>query len=1558
MLLLVLYRLTSQAPALLKAFAFVASEDADTSPIVPVTIIPSLDGSYIAAYTPTSAAKHTVVVVMSTALEVQQFTTLYTAANAAGGSFSVTVAGHKTVPLAWDASADDIAEAISALPTGAATVTRTAAAAGAGYVYTVTFTEHVGDVPQLTVNSNLIGLASAPTVTTVTQGAAKHIKTTDAPLVNEVQTLTIGGGATGTFILHYRGEFTAPLTVGSGTLALDIETALQGLGIIGDVSVVETSAGSNVFTITFLPEPASPAAGSTMAHWLTYGDLPLITVTGAATPITVVETKAGVSPFSATVAPAELSAAHTTAVDQVGVADAAGLHTGQYGFPTSFTIQSRDKFGNRITTGPQKEVQIISVGMAAGNTAPLAGSFSVSYGSNSVSVPADTGILGVEALLEAISGVGAVTVTTDGVTTPTVSATTAAVQNDAYTVAVSAALAGEFVVGDWIRLCSTTGPVFTVEAVATAPSGLITLNMPFPNDSAAACAVYTDSNKSYRYIVTFDSALGDLPALTVDGSKLRDSAATPTAVGTTAAVSACDWNAVQTVTTTAPAAGNGALGGYFQLRYGKQITAQLRYDATAPQVQGALEALQGIATAATTVSAPVALARTWTVTVTAAGGAELLPIVAEGYLLTGSGSAVVAAAICPAGTAAGMTGAAWLVSLTDSAGERSVVGSASYTGSGLFTGVYTAPRTAVAPYELHIAEALSPGLLGQYWNNRWMYDDPVMERIDPRIDFVWDAATNITATGLDYISVLWSGWVQPTFSEDFKFTAKVNDGASLWIDDQLLFDNFQNDMGNADTGKFSTFSGVAVGLQADRLYNITMKYRENYGAAMARLSWESASQRSEVVPSHRLFYKAESIKASPFDVVPTARKPAAPAALTLEVTGWDELLADYEPPTDDGGAAVTAYKVEWWLTGDYGTKEQHTITLSANADGGTWQVRSPVTGALYPRTLPYNAAPAAVKAALEATAGVQQVTVTYNAGVYTVVFDAVDGALSAAVFAVNSGLTATAGGATSATTARTVLAVPGASVAAPAVVAATQKRITNLVPPSLPSAGFSVRVSARNSLGEWGPPSTTVSAIPMAAPATPATAELLIVPGSATALQVYWTAPASVYSSAVTAYTVEWSTSKDFGASAAAAAAADAAADTAAVVAAAPAVLSHTGTFPQTTRPGVFEYTITGLTPGAPVYVRVTATNGAGTGSAKATAPAAVTPMTAPDQLAAGGGVTMALMPASEAVSVKDSIQSLATQFAAPRSTGGAPVLDYLVEWWMAADSQRSEVQVISTGGPAGAYTGAFRLVYEGETTVYLHAAASEAEVEAALEALPSLRDVTVVRTAAPAPAAAGNEWSVTFNSEVPASALTVVSSTIMSGAVPVTPTVGAALAATKPGTKGSVSATITAIDISNAATTGSTTVAVTGGSAALVAGLWIALPDDMYLIESVNGAFTSITLAEAYTGAPVAAVTAAFGTTVTGRAPVSYKTAVVEGAAAAGLTLAALNVGEKYTVRVSARNAAGLALPRVASPAFLAPPRQAPAPPQSAQVFPAGATQLRVLWNAPESDGGSTVTK
>jgi outer membrane protein assembly factor BamB len=221
--------------------------------------------------------------------------------------------------------------------------------------------------------------------------------------------------------------------------------------------------------------------------------------------------------------------------------------------------------------------------------------------------------------------------------------------------------------------------------------------------------------------------------------------------------------------------------------------------------------------------------------------------------------------------------------------------------------VYKTPR--VGNYNLTVAKAKRGGLVGEYFNNRWMYGEAVMIRTDPMINFMWGAEHAITESGKDYISVRWTGYVLPTFSEVYDFSITVNDGVRLWVDDYLIIDQYENEVDDSD-GSIVFTASTASTLFANQLSSIKVEFRENTGIATAILSWSSASQPIEIVPGYRLFSDLEEIYGSPFMISPTARKPTLVQDVKLSINAWDEILVEFVPPIDDGGSDITSYTVE------------------------------------------------------------------------------------------------------------------------------------------------------------------------------------------------------------------------------------------------------------------------------------------------------------------------------------------------------------------------------------------------------------------------------------------------------------------------------------------------------------------------------------------------------------------------------------------------------------------------------------------------------------------------
>ena len=95
-------------------------------------------------------------------------------------------------------------------------------------------------------------------------------------------------------------------------------------------------------------------------------------------------------------------------------------------------------------------------------------------------------------------------------------------------------------------------------------------------------------------------------------------------------------------------------------------------------------------------------------------------------------------------------------------------------------------------------------------------------------------------------SARWTGRILPAHSEEYTFTAQVDDGVRLWVDGRLIIDHWKVNSGAPiPVGKIS--------LAAGKLVDLRMEYFQKGGSARATLQWESASQKKQVIPTAALF---------------------------------------------------------------------------------------------------------------------------------------------------------------------------------------------------------------------------------------------------------------------------------------------------------------------------------------------------------------------------------------------------------------------------------------------------------------------------------------------------------------------------------------------------------------------------------------------------------------------------------------------------------------------------------------------------------------------------------
>ena len=136
------------------------------------------------------------------------------------------------------------------------------------------------------------------------------------------------------------------------------------------------------------------------------------------------------------------------------------------------------------------------------------------------------------------------------------------------------------------------------------------------------------------------------------------------------------------------------------------------------------------------------------------------------------------------------------------------------------------------------------GLEGEY------YDNPdltklKLTRVDPEINFEWRDKGPHPSMRQDRFSVRWTGQLRPLYSETYMFYTLSDDGVRLWVDDQLLVDNWTAHSATEDSGK--------IALAAGEKHDIRLEYFQGWSLAVMRLAWSSPSQKKEIIPQSCLF---------------------------------------------------------------------------------------------------------------------------------------------------------------------------------------------------------------------------------------------------------------------------------------------------------------------------------------------------------------------------------------------------------------------------------------------------------------------------------------------------------------------------------------------------------------------------------------------------------------------------------------------------------------------------------------------------------------------------------
>jgi hypothetical protein len=135
------------------------------------------------------------------------------------------------------------------------------------------------------------------------------------------------------------------------------------------------------------------------------------------------------------------------------------------------------------------------------------------------------------------------------------------------------------------------------------------------------------------------------------------------------------------------------------------------------------------------------------------------------------------------------------------------------------------------------------GLAGQYFDNA-DFTNLKVTRTDPTVNFNWGTGSPDAAIGPDSFSVRWTGKVKADVSETYTFYTTSNDGVRLWINNQLLVDNWKTHPTTENSGKIT--------LQAGQWYSVRLEYVERKESAVIALAYSSPSTPKQIIPANNL----------------------------------------------------------------------------------------------------------------------------------------------------------------------------------------------------------------------------------------------------------------------------------------------------------------------------------------------------------------------------------------------------------------------------------------------------------------------------------------------------------------------------------------------------------------------------------------------------------------------------------------------------------------------------------------------------------------------------------
>src|SRR6266567_8749261 len=136
-----------------------------------------------------------------------------------------------------------------------------------------------------------------------------------------------------------------------------------------------------------------------------------------------------------------------------------------------------------------------------------------------------------------------------------------------------------------------------------------------------------------------------------------------------------------------------------------------------------------------------------------------------------------------------------------------------------------------------------PGLKAEFFNNVILQGAPILERVDPQINFNWNGDSPAPGVSGQTFSARWTGELVAPVDGDYRLGGSADDGFRLYLDGKLLVDDWSRHSERTMT--------ALVHLQAGHAYPIRMEYFQSGWGSAARLLWVPPNLLDEAAAAAR-----------------------------------------------------------------------------------------------------------------------------------------------------------------------------------------------------------------------------------------------------------------------------------------------------------------------------------------------------------------------------------------------------------------------------------------------------------------------------------------------------------------------------------------------------------------------------------------------------------------------------------------------------------------------------------------------------------------------------------